>query len=329
MSSKNSLEVPPDLHAESGRGKLGLLALALIVLPAALLWLAAWAQPEPRRMLMIDAPLFTIVPPAEVAVLSPPPAPEPPPPPKPAPKPAPLEAELALKNLQVSLQAEAEKRAEAERERERRKAEEERKQREEAERKRREEERKQREEAEREKQEEERKQREEEERKREEERRQQEKIEEAERLAAEAKRRVQEAAEAKARAAEAQAAELRAQAEAAAAAAEASRLAGEKDKYVAIIILQIERRLETPLHLLNRDDIKALVEVKLHPDGELRGWPKITRSSGFPEYDEAAIRAVIQASPLEVPSHEPKLIGEFLELNLLVCNDFDSPNCKR
>ena len=67
---------------------------------------------------------------------------------------------------------------------------------------------------------------------------------------------------------------------------------------------------------MGRDDVVVEIEVFLHPDGELKGWPTVTRSSGFPEYDEAAIRAVIQAAPLVVPVDEPELLGEFLNLDL-------------
>ena len=289
-------QVPVDLHRERKKLRTALLSLALIVCPGGLFILdfpegkpdLGFESPEPPDLL---PPQIYYPPLAE----APPPEPEPPAPPKPAPKPTPTpsEAELALKRIQVSLAAEKERREE-----------EERKQREEEEQRKAEEERKQKEEEKKEREEEERKQREREE---------QRKAEEEQRKEEERKRREEEAELARRKAEE-----LRAQADAAARAAEVARLAGLRDIYLGRIRAQIENRMDTPAALVGREDVVVEVRVLLHSDGELKGWPKVIRSSGFSDYDEEAIRAVIQASPLLLPSDEPELLREFLQLNLRI-----------
>ena len=289
-------QVPVDLHRERKKLRTALLSLALIVCPGGLFILGfpggnpdlGFESPEPPDLL---PPQIYYPPLAE----APPPEPEPPAPPKPEPKPTPTpsEAELALKRIQVSLAAEKERREEEERkqreEEEQRKAEEERKQKEEEKKKREEEERKQRE------------------------REEQRKTEEEQRKEEERKRREEEAELARRKAEE-----LRAQADAAARAAEVARLAGLRDIYLGRIRAQIENRMDTPAALVGREDVVVEVRVLLHSDGELKGWPKVIRSSGFPDYDEEAIRAVIQASPLLLPADEPELLREFLQLNLRI-----------
>ena len=278
------------------------MSLALILLAGALIWLGASARSAPTRFLVIDAELVDLVPPQFQSLPAPLPKPEAvsEPEPAPPPKPTPSKAELAFKQVQVSLAADRERREEEERkkreEEEQRKAEEERKQKEEEKKKREEEERKQREREEQRKAEEERRKAEEEQRKEEERKRREEEAELARRKAE----------------------ELRAQADAAARAAEVARLAGLRDIYMGRIRAQIENRMDTPAALVGRADVVVEVRVLLHSDGELKGWPKVIRSSGFPDYDEEAIRAVIQASPLLLPADEPELLREFLQLNLRI-----------
>ena len=300
-SNMNSRKIPVDLHDESRKAATGFVSLALILLAGALIWLGASARSAPTRFLVIDAELVDLVPPQFQSLPAPLPKPEAvsEPEPAPPPKPTPSKAELAFKQVQVSLAADRERREEEERkklEEEQRKAEEERKQKEEEKKKREEEERKQREREEQRKAEEERRTAEEEQRKEEERKRREEEVELARRKAE----------------------ELRAQADAAARAAEVERLAGLRGIYMGRIRAQIENRMDTPGALVGRTDVVVEVRVLLHSDGELKGWPKVIRSSGFPDYDEEAIRAVIQASPLLLPADEPELLREFLQLNLRI-----------
>ena len=291
-------KVPADLHEERGKWvPCAILALLAILLPAVpyLLSIAEARPSAPPSIHKVSLLRETLAQPA-------PPRPKPEPEPKPEPpkkrEPAkPTVAEIALKEIQASLVAEKKKREEEKRKK---------REREEAEKKRKAAEQKKREEAEKKKQAEEEKRKKEEAKKR------------AEELAEAARTRAQEAAAARAKEAADRAAELRAQASAAARAAEAARLADLRGLYLNRIRAQIESRLDTPAAVLGRDDLVAEIRVLLHSDGELKGWPQVTRSSGFPEYDEAAIRAIIQAAPLVVPSDEPELLGEFLQLDLRI-----------
>ena len=294
-------KVPADLHEERGKWvPCAILALLAILLPAVpyLLSIAEARPSAPPSIHKVSLLRETLAQPA-------PPRPKPEPEPEPEPEPPkkrepakPTVAEIALKEIQASLIADKKKREEAEKRKKR--------EREEAEKKRKAAEQKKREEAKKKKQAEEEKRKKEEAKKR------------AEELAEAARARAQEAAAARAKEAADRAAELRAQADAAARAAEAARLADLRGLYLNRIRAQIESRLDTPAAVLGRDDLVAEIRVLLHSDGELKGWPQITRSSGFPEYDEAAIRAIIQAAPLVVPSDEPELLGEFLQLDLRI-----------
>ena len=291
-------KVPADLHEERGKWvPCAILALLAILLPAVpyLLSIAEARPSAPPSIHKVSLLRETLAQPA-------PPRPKPEPEPKPEPpkkrEPAkPTVAEIALKEIQASLIAEKKKREEEKRKK---------REREEAEKKRKAAEKKKREEAKKKKQAEEEKRKKDEAKKR------------AEELAEAARTRAQEAAAARAKEAADRAAELRAQASAAARAAEAARLADLRGLYLNRIRAQIESRLDTPAAVLGRDDLVAEIRVLLHSDGELKGWPQVTRSSGFPEYDEAAIRAIIQAAPLVVPSDEPELLGEFLQLDLRI-----------
>ena len=295
-------QIPVDLHREPKKFRMALLSLALIAVPAASFVLGFSAEApavglQTYRPSLVPVPLT--LPNLQPPVVEVQPEPEPPAPSQPAPAPTPSKAELALKQIQVSLAAEKERREEEEREKreeeERRKAEEERKQKEEEKKKREEEERKERE------------------------REEQRKAEE-ERQKEEARKQREEEAEAALRAAEERAAELRAQADAEAWAAEEKRLAGLREIYLGRIRAQIESRMgKISPESEEPDDIEVRVRVLLHPDGELKGWPKVIRSSGYPDYDEKAIRSVIQAAPLRVPSDdEPELLQEFLLLTLKI-----------
>ena len=307
--------VPADLHDEPGMGRTALQALALMVLPPILFSLSISANPS-ASALQVYRPTLVPIPPT-FARPAPPSRPAPPAPadsakatpPTSAPAPTPSAAELALKKVRDSLKEDKEKReAEAEKAR---------KKKEEAEEEKR---RKEKEEEKRKAEEEKKKQREKENREVEEKKRKEDeakkKEREAEELAERVRQREEEEREARAREAEARAAELRAQEDARARADELVRLADLQGIYKSRVIRQIENELETPPALVGRKDVVVEVRVLLHPDGELNGWPTVTRSSGFPDYDEEAIRAVLKAAPLVIPTDEPELLHDFLRLDL-------------
>ena len=104
---------------------------------------------------------------------------------------------------------------------------------------------------------------------------------------------------------------------AAAAAARASALAGLRDKYKDRIIGGIERYLQTPPSARGVEDLLVVVEVRLDTDGTLLGLPKVVEPSGVPDYDEAAVRAVLKASPFDMP-RDPELVDDFRTLNLSI-----------
>ncbi len=91
-------------------------------------------------------------------------------------------------------------------------------------------------------------------------------------------------------------------------AANAQRLAGLQSRYAGYIITQIQQHLQTPPAAKKIDDLVVVVEVHLDFDGNFLEIPKVVESSNLPEYDAAAIRAVMKAAPLYMPD-EPELRG--------------------
>ena len=303
--------IPPDLNAEPGKWlPCALLALVVILLPLALFLLSpdSGAQRPPAQAIKASLiPVRVVSSPAP-----PPPKSEPRPEAKaePTPKksapPKPTVAEVALKEVQESLKAELERQRKDEerREKEQREAEKREAEREEQER---------REAKERvERQEAEKRQAEREER------------ETSEQKKAQA--REQAAREAQAKEAARRAAALRAQAEAEARADEIDRLARLRQRIIDQIKEAIHAEFEFPNNLRGRKDLSVRVHFRLGRDGTLDVFPSVSRSetSGFPEYDEAAIKAVLNASarfPDIIPSErdEPELTPEFREdLNLRI-----------
>ena len=102
---------------------------------------------------------------------------------------------------------------------------------------------------------------------------------------------------------------------AAKAAARATALAGLQKSYLGRIKNVIERHLQTPPSARGEDDLLVVVEVRLDTDGTLLGLPSVLESSDLPDYDEAAVRAVLKASPFDMP-REPELLEEFRILTL-------------
>ena len=102
-----------------------------------------------------------------------------------------------------------------------------------------------------------------------------------------------------------------------AATAERDRLASLFEVYVARIKTQIERKINRPAGLPFEADIEVTILIRVDADGFVIDDPLVWQSSHYPDFDAAAVRAVIQAQPLLVPKDEPKLLPEFRELRLV------------
>jgi colicin import membrane protein len=85
--------------------------------------------------------------------------------------------------------------------------------------------------------------------------------------------------------------------------------------YVGRIISSIDPYLITPASAQDVDNLVVVVEVLLDSGGELLGIPMVVESSGLPQYDEEAVRAVMKAAPLPLPK-ERELLEEFKKLRL-------------
>ena len=77
----------------------------------------------------------------------------------------------------------------------------------------------------------------------------------------------------------------------------------------------IERHLRIPEG--TPGDVRAVLLVRLLPSGNLEGDPVVEQSSGFPEYDTEAVRAVIFAQPYPMPA-DPAVLEALRELKLTV-----------
>ena len=103
----------------------------------------------------------------------------------------------------------------------------------------------------------------------------------------------------------------------AAANARAAQLANLRGIYIRRIIEHIESYLITPPSA-HTNNLLVVVRVRLNSDGKLVDLPEVVESSGLPEYDKVAIRAIMQAMPLPMPSKYPEWMDEFKELNLYI-----------
>ena len=109
---------------------------------------------------------------------------------------------------------------------------------------------------------------------------------------------------------------------AAANAAEFDRISALRDIYSERIRVQIREailKLSPPREIPDNATIR--VEVILNSDGTLRLDPRILNSSGFDEYDELVLRALLLVPVFNLPTEEPELLEEFRELNLSICPD--------
>lgn len=76
-------------------------------------------------------------------------------------------------------------------------------------------------------------------------------------------------------------------------------IASEMEKYKALISSKIRNYVVRPPDV--PDDAKAVVAIKLLPDGSVMDDLKLVTSSGYPAYDEAIIRAIRKARTLPLP----------------------------
>ena len=105
-------------------------------------------------------------------------------------------------------------------------------------------------------------------------------------------------------------------------AAESDRISDLRDIYSERIRVQIREailKLSPPREIPDNATIR--VEVILNSDGTLRLDPRILNSSGFDEYDELVLRALLLVPVFNLPTEEPELLEEFRELNLSICPD--------
>ena len=98
-------------------------------------------------------------------------------------------------------------------------------------------------------------------------------------------------------------------------------LANLRDLYIGRIIGRIEAYLITPPSARGINNLVVVVRVRLHSDGTLVDLPEVVESSGLPEYDVEATRAVMKAAPLPMPTKEPELMEQFKELILYISPD--------
>ena len=123
-----------------------------------------------------------------------------------------------------------------------------------------------------------------------------------------------------------EAAAVEAAAVAAAAAATAATAAAAEEERLALVFgfhidrikKQIERKINRPAGLPFDADIEVIILIRVDADGFLIDDPLVWETSHYPDFDEAAMRAVIVAQPLLVPKNEPKLLEQFRELRLIV-----------
>lgn len=87
------------------------------------------------------------------------------------------------------------------------------------------------------------------------------------------------------------------------------------DRYQDMIRNKIRRKMRTVSDV--PDSAEAIFKVTLLPDGMLMDDPVLVKSSGYPAYDDAAVRAILSAEPLPVPT-DVSLQKMFRELKLSI-----------
>lgn len=86
---------------------------------------------------------------------------------------------------------------------------------------------------------------------------------------------------------------------------------GEVDAYLEKIRIKIRG-------LMNRqacEDAVPVFSISVMPTGQVSGTPRLTKSSGIPACDDAAMRAIMQAQPLPLPP-DPELFSRFRDITI-------------
>ncbi|MDR2220523.1 MAG: cell envelope integrity protein TolA [Methylobacillus sp.] len=94
-------------------------------------------------------------------------------------------------------------------------------------------------------------------------------------------------------------------------AAQSSAAKAEVNDYMA----RIRSRIFGYMNRQSCGDAVPEYKISLFPTGQVSGTPQLTKSSGIPACDDAALRAIMQADPLPLPSN-PELFANFRTLNI-------------
>ncbi len=111
-----------------------------------------------------------------------------------------------------------------------------------------------------------------------------------------------------------------------------SRLTKIGSKFAGIVRQRVERHLQTPLSTPKRSTIGVKINFRLTPKGELSAVPTIIISSGYKDFDEEAIRAILQAAPIPIDSFllkNPQYLQDYLDNNLWICPVDCDPSIQR
>jgi colicin import membrane protein len=87
--------------------------------------------------------------------------------------------------------------------------------------------------------------------------------------------------------------------------------AGEVDEYKA----RIRNKIYSWMNRQSCGNAVPEYSISVMPTGQVAGTPKLLKSSGIPACDDAAMRAIMQAQPLPLPS-EPELFASFRDLRI-------------
>ncbi len=86
----------------------------------------------------------------------------------------------------------------------------------------------------------------------------------------------------------------------------------EINKYMALISNKVRQNVNK--QLCGNGNTELVYKISVIPTGEVAG-SQLIKSSGIPSCDESVERAILQASPLPIPS-EPSLMSQFRNFNL-------------
>jgi colicin import membrane protein len=104
--------------------------------------------------------------------------------------------------------------------------------------------------------------------------------------------------------------------EAARNAEQAQRAAAASSDIVGEYVAKIQQKIRGLMNRQACGDKEVAYSISILPTGQVAGMPKLTRSSGVPACDDAALRAIMQAQPLPLPPN-PELFSRFRDLNIV------------